>query len=56
MSPAMHATVVQCGVRAGVSKEQFWTFVTGKVSPLVKGVFHPALCADSTQEAKTVVK
>ena len=39
----MHATVVQCGVRAEVSEGQFWTFVTGSVSPFVKVVFHPTL-------------
>lgn len=39
----MHATVVQCGVRAGVSEGQFWTFVTGSISPFVKVVFHPTL-------------
>ena len=39
----MHATVVQCGVRAEVSEGQFWTFVTGSISPFVRVVFHPTL-------------
>ena len=43
MSSAMHATVVQCGVRAVVSEGQFWTCATGSISPFVKVVFHPTL-------------
>lgn len=39
----MHATGVQCGVRAVVSEERFRTFVTGSISPFVKVVFHPTL-------------